>query len=178
MAIEGDFLTLIHMIITWWQQVKGKSLHAWLLSLLPNVILWQIWKFRCKARFENTKTQSDTIISTIKSQIVETYAAFKLTLPKGNVSSEALNFFGMNTKDICRTYQLVRWIPPPLRWTKLNTNGACKVNPGSVAGGVMRDTHSKSVAAFTSLLGPWTSVIAETKAIHMEICFAKSLNIR
>lgn len=84
----------------------------------------------------------------------------------------------MNTKAICGSFQLVRWLPPPLGWTKVNTDGACKANPGMAAtGGVMRDNHSKFIAAYASFLGPQTSVIAEAKAILMGTCFAKSLNI-
>lgn len=81
------------MLLKWWDGLKGNNLHTWLLKTLPSLIVWNIWKARCKARFEDCDMNSSSIISIIHSNIVELYNAFKLHIPKGNCSDACLSFF-------------------------------------------------------------------------------------
>ena len=67
--INDHAQTIPHMLTKWWIKSKGSSLYAWLLSVLPCLIIWHIWKSRNKARFDNSDMDHNNIISAIKSQL-------------------------------------------------------------------------------------------------------------
>src|SRR4051812_44630471 len=74
--------------------------------------------------------------------------------------------------------QMIIWHPPEPGWHKLNTDGASKNNPGLAgAGGIIRDSHSNFVKAYSSFLSIQTSLFAEVKAVHEGIILALSLGI-
>ncbi|KAH0660308.1 hypothetical protein KY289_029056 [Solanum tuberosum] len=49
---------------------------------------------------------------------------------------------------------LVKWIKPPARWVKINTDGSALSNPGRIgAGGILRDQNGEMLLAFVTRLG-------------------------
>ncbi|KAF3639165.1 hypothetical protein FXO38_22816 [Capsicum annuum] len=70
-------------------------------------------------------------------------------------------------------------IPPREGWTKLNTDGCSKGNPGpSGGGGIIRNSQGKILGAFAVQLGHNTNNIAEatTLKIGLEICRDKGIS--
>ena len=51
--INTDVLTIQHMLSKWWTKSKGSSLYSWILRVLPCLIIWNLWKARNKARFDD-----------------------------------------------------------------------------------------------------------------------------
>lgn len=66
-----------------------------------------------------------------------------------------------------RRVMLIGWSAPPQGWCKLNTDGACKGNPGIAdCGGVLRDHHGTWIKGFTYNMGVCTAFIAELWAVY------------
>ncbi|KAF7820707.1 reverse transcriptase [Senna tora] len=73
----------------------------------------------------------------------------------------------------------VKWVAPTDGWFKLNTDGSCLGNPGSMAtAGIIRDHHGNWVSGFSKQLGFGTSLKAELCAIALGIKLAKDLACR
>jgi len=60
----------------------------------------------------------------------------------------------MKTRDVTSTEKLVKWEPPPLRWTLLNADGASKGNPGMApGGGVPCGDKGEWIHGFVKIMG-------------------------
>lgn len=97
MNISSECLTINHMIVKQWKKPKRNNLPTWFLKTLPCIIIWNIWKSRCKSKFEDYEMHCFPIISNIISNFVDIYNAHNLTLAKGNLSVECLSFFKFAT---------------------------------------------------------------------------------
>ncbi|KAF7832197.1 reverse transcriptase [Senna tora] len=121
--------------------------------------LWELWLHRNRAIFEG-----------------------KLSAP---VSSGRITFtksveFSHLAKDyhpiLSRDTNWVKWVPPTEGWWKLNTDGSCLGNPGSMAAaGIIRDYNGNWVSGFSKHLGFGNSFKAEVWAIALGIKLAKDL---
>lgn len=71
--------------------------------------------------------------------------------------------------DISRVFKQIRkpcdgtyWLVPPLKWIKINFDGATKGNPGPTGcGGVTRDSNGICISVVALPLGIQTNHIAE-----------------
>lgn len=62
------------------------------------------------------------------------------------------------------------WFPPMVDWTKCNTDGLVRGNPGSVAsGGIFRDSNGTVTGCFSAYLGISSALHAEYIAAMMAI---------
>lgn len=74
---------------------------------------------------------------------------------------------------------LLDWIFPPSGWVKLNSDGACKGNPGLTrGGGVIRDSCGIWLATYATNLSIGTSVKAEVLALLKGLQTAWDNNFR
>lgn len=77
----------------------------------------------------------------------------------------------VHTNAITRTTKVkprgsVKWAAPPSGWTKLNTDGVSKGNPGPAGGGgVFRDSTGSFLQAYTFHCGDSSALTAEVWAI-------------
>ncbi|KAH0682949.1 hypothetical protein KY290_021537 [Solanum tuberosum] len=62
------------------------------------------------------------------------------------------------------SFKIVRWIHPPVRWFKCNTNGASRGNPGSSAF-CLRDSKGDFVVAKGVRIQDTTNLVVEARAI-------------
>ncbi|KAF7838660.1 reverse transcriptase [Senna tora] len=70
----------------------------------------------------------------------------------------------------------VKWVAPMDGWFKLNTDGSCLGNPGSMAAaGIIRDHFGNWVSGFTKHLGFGNSLKAEVWALALGLNLAKEL---
>ncbi|WMV50079.1 hypothetical protein MTR67_043464 [Solanum verrucosum] len=71
----------------------------------------------------------------------------------------------------------VRWIKPPEKWVKLNTDGSALSNPGNIrAGGVLRNHKGELLFAFSVPLGEGTNNQAEVEATLFGLTWCDQLN--
>ncbi|XP_059277795.1 uncharacterized protein LOC132031972 [Lycium ferocissimum] len=71
----------------------------------------------------------------------------------------------LNTNPIRKSIRIVKWIPPPPSFIKLNSDGSCR---GELCGGggVIRNDKGKLIQAYSMNLGKGTSNCAEAKALQ------------
>lgn len=96
LQVEGDFLTINHLLSICYFRSKSTYLYSWLLKVLPICIFWNIWKARNYAKFEDQNMNSYSIIDNIWLQISHLSAATKLQLPLDKTHFEAKLFFWIN----------------------------------------------------------------------------------
>ncbi|CAA7029753.1 unnamed protein product [Microthlaspi erraticum] len=69
--------------------------------------------------------------------------------------------------------RLVSWLPPLVSWTKLNTDGASRGNPGlAAAGGVLRDGDGRWIGGFALNIGRCNAPMAELWGLYYGLCIA------
>ncbi|CAA0806228.1 Polynucleotidyl transferase- ribonuclease H-like superfamily protein [Striga hermonthica] len=112
--------------------------------------LWRIWKRRCEVVFNSScVVDAEKLLKVIESSIIELNSAFP-KLEKGSI-----------------TEGQVAWEKPKEGFIKINTDGACKGNPGILAaGGLLRDANGQWIVGFIAHLGICTNTIAELQAIR------------
>lgn len=161
-----------HMLTAWWSQSKGISLSSWLCRIVPCIVLGNIWKGRngdrYGDRYGDTAMNAYAIISNVRNEVNAIYTSFKLKLKRGRTSIACSSFFSLSASPSRETITLVRWKQPHAPWTKLNSNGARKGNPGHAGvGGVFR--RNAFILAYSEYLGIKTSVYAEACSIMIGI---------
>lgn len=67
----------------------------------------------------------------------------------------------------------VRWLPPPLGWIGLNTDGASKMEEGMAGcGGLMRNADGSWLCGFAKSLGRCTAFVAELWGVYLGLQIA------
>lgn len=127
--------------------------------------MWEIWKARCKARFENQNPSIPSIIRSIHGNI--SMALDNMSFKQRPTASQLalVSSFGWTFKVSPIVIRLVRWIPP-INGLLLNVDGASRGNPGHCGGGgCIRDNRGHLIMAFSHYYGCGTSIVAETRAM-------------
>src|SRR4051812_36205873 len=97
---------------------------------------------------------ASAIIDSIKTQAVEIFQAYTLSLHKGKISIAAIQFFNLPYCDKRQNYKTVVWKKPSPLIFKLNVDGASKGNPGEAgSGGIMRNHRGDLVFGFANYIG-------------------------
>ncbi|KAF7830841.1 reverse transcriptase [Senna tora] len=121
--------------------------------------LWELWLNRNRVIFQDLHSLPASSGRKVFVKSVEFSHLAKDFLPK---------------VDINRCW--VKWVPPPDGWLKLNTDGSCLGNPGSMAAaGIIRDSNGNWISGFSKQLGFGNSLKAELWAIALGIKLAKDL---
>ncbi|MQM09434.1 hypothetical protein Taro_042304 [Colocasia esculenta] len=163
-----------------WRIIQGSNLRSpfgfvALYGML--LIIWEIWKERCKRHYDSKFTSIKTIIDQISLQISHAIhqPVFK-TAPSENQLSVLLSLgYKPSIKSI--KIKLVRWIPP-VYGLCLNVDGASKGNPGlSGGGGCIRDSNGNICLAFAFHYGFGNSLQAEVRALHDGLMLANEFGL-
>ncbi|MQM04507.1 hypothetical protein Taro_037308 [Colocasia esculenta] len=141
------------------------------------LITWEIWKERCKWRYDGKFTSIKTIIDQISHQISHAIhqPVFK-TSPSDDQLSVLLSLgYKPSVKSI--KIKLVWWIPPA-NGLCLNVDGASKGNPGlSGGGGCIRDSNGNICLAFAFHYGFGNSLQAEVRALQDGLLLANEFGL-
>ncbi|KAG2722809.1 hypothetical protein I3760_02G143800 [Carya illinoinensis] len=144
----GTFQTWKEQINFWFRRAGKSSQLRIVFGILPSIISWTLWEWRCKARFE---AKEDTIES----------------ICINNKDMAILNRLDIHTLPTRpKKVQVVRWFRPKQGWVKLNIDSSSLGNPGSAgAGGVIRDEDGKLLGAFSVFLGQGSNNYAEMRSL-------------
>src|SRR4051812_18148761 len=110
------------MLTNWWREVKGNSLHSWLLHLIPSIIIWHIWKAKNKKRFEDKDMSASIIIELVRLDISNINHSYKLQLMKGKCSVACMQYFNLPVAAAYEKLRFVLWEKPPPDTIKLNVD--------------------------------------------------------
>ncbi|KAL3635512.1 hypothetical protein CASFOL_020059 [Castilleja foliolosa] len=136
------------------------------------ISIWEIWKARCKATFDDIDMNAHVIIKKINNQVtlINTYISPKK--PSTNWEDAALGRLNIQKKQVqVKRGTWLRWSHPPPGLTKLNVDGGFKNGQGYV-GGLLRDEDGIPKMAFWKKVQVQDSEEAEIEAINIgiEIC--------
>ncbi|MQL84812.1 hypothetical protein Taro_017323, partial [Colocasia esculenta] len=142
------------------------------------LILWEIWKGRCSARFESKRFSARSVMNNIKFIVANSLAKLCFKDAPSSNELQVLNQFGFSPQFSPKRLKLVRWIPP-ITGLCLNVDGASKGNPGLCGGGgCIHDEHGSVRVAFAHFYDDSTSMIVETRALCDGLRLADFLGLR
>ncbi|KAG7599188.1 Reverse transcriptase zinc-binding domain [Arabidopsis suecica] len=119
---------------------------------------WWGWKWRCGDVFGMTGRWRDRV-RFIKDLTKEVLAAHRSV--KGSCNGPV------------REERMIAWSPPAEGWTKLNTDGASRGNPGlATAGGVLRDGEGAWRGGFALNIGICSAPLAELWGVYYGLYIA------
>lgn len=166
-----------HLLHSW---LHGFSLRAQCGYTTLGIIffgLWEIWKHRCRLKFEGESFDSSTVICANLHHIQERNALYN---PKRNRTvweSNILDTLGIQTKEVHRRKgRWVAWQRPPFTHLNLNIDASVK-NQVARVGGVVRDTNGDVVFAFADSLNPGEILAAELEGIFKGIQLCRDRNL-
>uniref|UniRef100_M1DJP7 RNase H family protein n=1 Tax=Solanum tuberosum TaxID=4113 RepID=M1DJP7_SOLTU len=176
-GIITDHSSLTHLIIQWWSAKYNNEAHKLLLQATPLFICWNLWKNRCASKYGGKSSN----ISRVKYAIYkDNYKLMNTNFPQIKWPSSWKDLFQLGENcihDIKVT--LVKWIKPPARWIKINTDGSALSNPGRIgAGGILRDQMEAMLLAFATPLGEGTNNQAEIGAAFFGMTWAIQLGYK
>ncbi|MQM01654.1 hypothetical protein Taro_034414 [Colocasia esculenta] len=127
------------------------------------LMLWELWKSRCAARFDHQRRRPAEIIRSIKLHVGLVLGKMMFKTDQSLVTHQLLQSYGFTYHTMAKRMKLVRWIPPLVDFC-LNVDGASKGNPGLCGGGgCIRDKHGTIPLAFANFYGVGSNIIAETR---------------
>ncbi|MQM00045.1 hypothetical protein Taro_032767 [Colocasia esculenta] len=129
------------------------------------LIIWEVWKIRCKIKFEQVACSTFVIRHHIHYlvNVALDNLVFKVSATAQQI--EMIKDFGFSYLPPVKMVKMVRWIPP-LHGPLLNVDGASKGNPGPCGGGgIVRSTTGTVLFAFSHFYGAGTSLLAECRAM-------------
>lgn len=131
-------------------------------KVLPELIIWELWRSRCAARYGAEPSSISRSQSFILQSLIEitcqNFHRLKLQATWGHLQQL------VDQPMTCKTVKVVRWEKPPEHYYKLNTDGSCQEGQCG-AGGIIRDYTGEPIMAYSIFLGEGTSNWAESQAM-------------
>ncbi|KAF5190667.1 hypothetical protein FRX31_019744 [Thalictrum thalictroides] len=151
-------------------------------SLIPVVILWELWLERCRRRHLDTlflgPNHKKAIIFKVRHWAIRLSDVYSPKSQSSQAFSSMAKLLGIPDKNPpTKPPTLVFWTRPPDTWMVLNTDGAA-ANDHASGGGTLRDRNAIEVANFFAYYGEGSNNLAETRAILDGIILSKSLGFR
>ncbi|XP_060216835.1 uncharacterized protein LOC132644267 [Lycium barbarum] len=162
LGIIWEDVSIIAMLLKWWSAKHFSSVHKEILTVLPLITIWELWKSRCAAKFGEKKMYVSRTVYQILFHLKWILAKYDLNINWASNWPEICNTL-MNSRDEFKC-TIIKWERPELNWVKLNTDGS-KYNDGHIgAGGVIRDYAGHMYMAFAKSLDMGSHNHAEAKA--------------
>jgi len=168
----------LQLVLTAWRiKAVGKN-H--ILHLIPILILWFLWCSRNDKKHNNIPFTAEKTIWRVVSYLQNLGNANLFKFNSWEGFNHVADSFGFQLPPAkLKVIKLVKWIPPQLGVLKLNTDGACRGNPGpAAAGGVVRNHTGQHVLMFSEFLGEHTNTYAEIYAIWrgLDLCHSRNFS--
>ncbi|KAG5606154.1 hypothetical protein H5410_027646 [Solanum commersonii] len=137
-GITTDHSSLPQLIIQWWSAKYNNEAQKLLLQATPIFICWNLWKNHCASKYGGKSSN----VSRVKYAIYkDNYKLMNTISPQIKWPSIWKELFQLGEHCIHDTKViLIKWIKPPDRWVKINTDGSALSNPSRIGvGGILRD---------------------------------------
>ncbi|MQL90499.1 hypothetical protein Taro_023090 [Colocasia esculenta] len=166
--LQAGLDTNMNISIRLWDIITSCSIanpHCFISIYSTMLIIWEIWKIRCKMKFDQVACSRIKLCQNIHSLV--NIALDKLVF-KSSATAHQLHLireFGFSAQFPVKVVKLVRW-NPPLHGLLLNVDGASKGNPGPCGGGgIIWDSTATMRLAFSHFYGVGSSLLAEVRAM-------------
>lgn len=149
------------------------------MGLIPSIIAWALWTWRCKARMEGKVVSIEALWISIKVAIswvgMRLKAGRKIQVEDVQVLEElAIPFIVPKHKKV----HIVKWLKPAEGSVKLNVDGSYRGNLGRMgAGGIIHDNKANMLLAFLVGLGHGTHNAAEFMAVLYGLQYCKEMGL-
>ncbi|KAH0701790.1 hypothetical protein KY285_016068 [Solanum tuberosum] len=150
------------LLLNWWNTHTNNPIASFIIQALPPIICWEIWKTRCANKFEKVKPSPYRTNVNILFTLLQ---IMRRKFGKANIGEtwrSLSNIFYANIHQ--HISNPVKWIKPPARTFKLNSDGSC-LQGSCGGGGLIRDSFGHTIFAYSINLGPGTSNMAEAAAL-------------
>ena len=122
-----------HAVIQWWlRPAKNKWLRL-VYQVLPSLICWHLWKARNVALWEGKVLTAMQVHRFVLSDLCVIFQVHYKDMEVGRYSWPSFYASLVGWKKPTKVI-LDRWIPPVLKFLKLNTDGYSLGNPGRSGG--------------------------------------------
>lgn len=162
-----NFCQMVHRLAILGTSVQQRCTAVWFGSksivhtLFPSLVLWHLWKYRNHALFEGSILTASSIAASVQSDL----HCILLTANFIGIKATAGAFSSYGKRKVI-SIQAVHWDRPSCGLVKLNTDGACKGNPGpSGGGGMTRGSNGEFIFAFANYYGDGTNTMADLRAL-------------
>lgn len=140
--------------------------------------IWDIWRVRCKAKLEGTKSNLRLHVSQLIESLQSAVSAMKFKVEVSRECRQKFQAVGLHINCLKFAFTVVRWQPAE-DYITLNVDGSCKGNPGlSGGGGCFRNYHGHVILGFSFFYGSSTNMTAEGRALLDGLRIAKLNNYR
>ena len=131
-------------------------------SCMFGVAIWRLWFWRNQYQFNKVSTDSIRMAQDVLIRAEEI------------TSSNKSGLNGPTRK----VEKWIGWQPPVWPLCKLNSDGACKRNRGSFAGGILRNSNGDWVSGFAMNIGYCSVIVAELWGVYQGLVMAWNHGIR
>jgi ribonuclease HI len=164
----------------WFRRTKKSSKVGNLIGLIPCIIIWNLWIWRCSAHMEGQKVCFNVLWRKVKYWIHWVGLRLRDTGILHHRDQAILKELNLPAVSFSKTnFVAVSWEKLELGWFKLNTNGSSLVNPGeSGAGGLIRDHKGNLIVAFSEYFGIDSNNKAKLLGVLIGLRKCKAMGLR
>ncbi|CAI9106595.1 OLC1v1005787C1 [Oldenlandia corymbosa var. corymbosa] len=130
------------------------------------VTAWRIWSWRNRRTFEGVDGSD--------AKRVDEIVKFVGGIQQASVHEKTM-------RGVCRGWEerMIRWLPPPVDWVKINSDGSFNMYNGvGCAGGVVRDCHDRRLGGFMMKVGFCTITGSELWGLFQALQLAWDLGYK
>lgn len=174
---QAQVHSIRNLLQVWMQGTSYRSQFGYTMLGIISFSLWEIWKQRCKLRFEGSTRESRAVICATLHHLREANMVSQPKRIPTRMDRILLETLGVQIQEpVFRRGRWVAWIKPGSNVYKLNTDGPRKGN-AATRGGVLRDSEGDFILGFTTRFKHSDALRAELDAIHLglQICASKHL---
>jgi len=163
----------------WFRRSKKSTKVGNLIGLIPSIITWNLWIWRCSARMEGQKDCFNVLWRKVKYWIYWVGLRLRDTGNLHHRDQAILQELNLPTVSHAKSrFIAVAWEKPELGWFKLNTDGSSLENPGiSGAGGLTRDHTGNLIFAFSEYIGIGSNNKAELLGVLIGLRKCKAMGL-
>ncbi|XP_042956358.1 uncharacterized protein LOC122292186 [Carya illinoinensis] len=163
----GVFQTWHEQVNFWFRRAKKSSQVRIIFGILPSIVSWKLWEWRCKARYDGKVSKVEVVWQAITFWLRRIMHLF---MRVSNISTHDIAILNRLEIPILapkpKKVRVVRWSRPLYDWVKLNTDGSSLGNSGLAgAGGVIHDHCGKLCMAYSVSLGQGSNNFAELHGV-------------